>query len=85
MLPDRVRAQRDPEPGPTAGTQLPQLLGLPGLLLCLEAGRGCESQEPGQCLPRLCCYLPPDAQAGLSSPEADRQHGIEGRAWGFGT
>lgn len=40
VLPDGVGAKWDPEPGPPAGTQLPQLLGLPDLLLCLGAGEG---------------------------------------------
>lgn len=47
VLPDRVGAQRDPEPGPPAGTQLPQLLGLLDLVLCLEAEGLCDSYEPG--------------------------------------
>lgn len=40
VLPDGMRAKRDPEPGAAARAQLNQLLGLVDLLLCLEV-KGC--------------------------------------------
>jgi hypothetical protein len=50
VFPDSMGAQRNPEPGAPARTQLPQLLGLPDLLLRLQVGA---AYEPGAASPHL--------------------------------